>query len=1452
MSEELTRLKMLLWISLSLFVIVFIFIMAVLYYNYPDSIPGLSELLNPNGQNGSAGASINATKMQCTDDGVGQKINVRGKAINASGYAFADYCINNTVIKFFCSTGKVLSKNYTCETSCLNGACVDLNMTCLKSDSTSKFGFNLTRAGNITGLLKNTLNTRPFYGIDHCIDNPATKTEVANSSYLMEYFCLNNRADSMSFACSGGCEKGVCKGNATAIAGCDSCLAQNKSYSCFVPSLKTSVCSANNFVTQNDIGGGGAGGGTTNPDETTTPTNACSILGQKRCGLVTVDGFVSQTSTSFQVCLNYTGNSNFPGKSGLWWGGFVIANSCGYGQCTGNGDCIADSSVLCGAESGLKLVTSCNNPSINQDAVCHGALISATTLTDYNSCASYCGDKGAGCYLQSISGSPNCKCYSGLNINAKCSGEQVAFTNLADTNTCSDYCTKSGASCFAYGANSGISSVNCVCYSGSATSSSNWAGGVCRGANCVSSSSITGNAISNTESEFGKGITGFAVSEGNVTDYSNAICQSCRAKCGDGICSENENYIKCPGDCKLKTCGDDRCQSELGETTTSCPYDCSATCGNGWCDGLEPFLGNCRQDCGSRCGTSADCNSGSMCIAGACIPDSLCQKQSDCISQARCVAGVCRPTCQTDGECPQGEECKQGVCLRISLNKFPRIDSITPNSGKPGDSLTIRGEGFSTTEDNLVLFKITSSPITFYNAKAGIDYRIVNLVSSADGKTIRITIPNQIYVLDSTYGEPKISMPAVPGNYEITIVNTTVDYKSKGIAGIIKSNGVKLKINGDLDVYKITFSSPKSGDIWTVGEANVINWNIISTLSKINLYVSTKNYRFDNTHVGSYFQKLALNISNGGRYSWVVNLSDKNLNLDSTTNLPNIPGDGKFDSYVIIEGKDNKEILFKDSSDIFTISDSSKARVCTNTNLVNCFGNEVCAEGFCADNSGGISISYPNGGETLSKGSPYTLRWNSPSTIRNVDVVLKKDSGTETSLVGGYVNTNSYVWTVPSGTSVPAGSYKLKIINSANPNAYGESTGWFTIGAENTTVIIGGVCIAGTKACVGSGYRLCENINGSWRWGANVTTCPSGNICSAGTCVNIKGTVCGNGKCEDGEGDVFDTTNPFATVYAKINGTCTRDCTPNGQGPCFWAWKNLAVSCDNQLCDSGPCTNGQDFGLYGAQYGGYCDGMANGEPTNYKCYAINLDGSYSYIAEGVLQSKPPTFPVSTSEGGNYVPGEWRWVQQGCGDPSRPWNCHTVWANPSITCTQKSQDLINSGMGQGTIEVGYGLNYPGNPPVCVNEFVPGWTDWITKLYENPYLKSVDFLNADSAASAFLRGTAWVNKPGYTQSCGNWGGANNFCKCYELNADGSLGYDLGAGSLEVNGNCGTLYSTTGWQPNLGHSACYYLGIHPEEPAGPEYYNPNRGVYSSTRVGTREVSYPSNCYREYKPAT
>ena len=167
-------------------------------------------------------------------------------------------------------------------------------------------------------------------------------------------------------------------------------------------------------------------------------------------------------------------------------------------------------------------------------------------------------------------------------------------------------------------------------------------------------------------------------------------CKSCpldcgpcpaAAVCGDGLCTNGEDNIKCPTDCKPPgVCGDGVCSSN--ENCQNCLKDCACgsgqycsptlkactprPCGDGKCDkGIGEDCNTCPSDCG-------ECLRTPVCGDARCDPEETpiaCPQ--DCTLKVICGNGICDPAencwdCPKDCKCAVGEYCssEEKRCLK--------------------------------------------------------------------------------------------------------------------------------------------------------------------------------------------------------------------------------------------------------------------------------------------------------------------------------------------------------------------------------------------------------------------------------------------------------------------------------------------------------------------------------------------------------------------------------------------------------------------------------------------------------------------------------------------------------------------------------------------------------------------------------------------------------------------
>ena len=151
---------------------------------------------------------------------------------------------------------------------------------------------------------------------------------------------------------------------------------------------------------------------------------------------------------------------------------------------------------------------------------------------------------------------------------------------------------------------------------------------------------------------------------GLVWDVEEPCPADCTKPCGDGVCNGNETAEGCPSDCG--PCGDGICG--IGEMYLgACPWDCPPECGNDKCEEFESPVA-CPEDCGCvpLCDPSWECG---LDGTGCGLLCGLCPQGAVCVDRACCVPDVCKgKQCGDDGcggvcgECPLGWDCVEGSC----------------------------------------------------------------------------------------------------------------------------------------------------------------------------------------------------------------------------------------------------------------------------------------------------------------------------------------------------------------------------------------------------------------------------------------------------------------------------------------------------------------------------------------------------------------------------------------------------------------------------------------------------------------------------------------------------------------------------------------------------------------------------------------------------------------------
>ena len=229
---------------------------------------------------------------------------------------------------------------------------------------------------------------------------------------------------------------------------------------------------------------------------------------------------------------------------------------------------------------------------------------------------------------------------------------------------------------------------------------------------------------------------------------------------------------------------------------------------------------------------------------------------------------------------------------------------------------------------------------------------------------------------------------AVSGTSKIRITDTgradTPQDTSDGVFAIV--------------VPRIAISAPNGGEIWTVGDVEVITWSVVGSLSgNLKLEYSKDNFVSD-THLidGAVANTLT-------SYNWTI------------------PND--VSSTVRVRITDLGQTASTDKSDTdFTISPAPE-----------------------------ITVTAPNGGESWIIGTEHNITWTDNGGIisNNLTLEYTTDGATYNSIATGEANDGSYTWTIPDEASDTA---QVRITDANRFSTTDLSNNYFSIAVPTITI----------------------------------------------------------------------------------------------------------------------------------------------------------------------------------------------------------------------------------------------------------------------------------------------------------------------------------------------------------------------------------------------------------------
>jgi hypothetical protein len=299
----------------------------------------------------------------------------------------------------------------------------------------------------------------------------------------------------------------------------------------------------------------------------------------------------------------------------------------------------------------------------------------------------------------------------------------------------------------------------------------------------------------------------------------------------------------------------------------------------------------------------------------------------------------------------------------------------------------------------------------------------------------------------------------------------------------------------DDGVDRVFVTSPNGGESLVADTAHNITWITTGTIANVKLEYSTDN--------GTNWTVIIASTPNDGSHPWTV---------------PNQPS-----NQCLVRISDAAASNTSDTSDaVFTIYEP---------------GTET------------ITVTAPNGGESITGGTTYTITWTYTGNIVNVALAYSTDNGANWTTIDTVLNTGSYLWTTPNVSSTQC---LVRVRDAVDSIPSDQSNSVFSIGSfgdETATVLSpnGGevFCIGRTAAITWTTTGLVGNVrlqystnNGaSWK---SIVASTANDGSHLWTVPNEPSTQCKVRVSEASDGDPTDTSNAvFSIIECGANLSIT-------------------------------------------------------------------------------------------------------------------------------------------------------------------------------------------------------------------------------------------------------------------------------------------------------------------------
>jgi hypothetical protein len=231
-----------------------------------------------------------------------------------------------------------------------------------------------------------------------------------------------------------------------------------------------------------------------------------------------------------------------------------------------------------------------------------------------------------------------------------------------------------------------------------------------------------------------------------------------------------------------------------------------------------------------------------------------------------------------------------------------------------------------------------------------------------------------------------------------------------------------------------------------------------------------------------------------------------------------------------------------------------------------------------------ITITNPNGSDTLSACQTYNITWNETSTtpIGNYNIGYSTDNGTNwVPIVSNYLSSNkSYPWIVPNISST---NVLIRVQSGLNPLVFDYSDAQFRINPGRL------VSNNDTSICSGSLVQLNTTGGSNYSWTpstglsnpsianpvANPTTTTQYIVSSStGTCVLSDTVIITVNPSNSGSASVIVSPNPGIAFCSGTTATFTAIPTNGGTNPSYqWKLNNVNVGSNSSVYINNQLTN---------------------------------------------------------------------------------------------------------------------------------------------------------------------------------------------------------------------------------------------------------------------------------------